>query len=60
MLLKYRISHLCIGSKTFVIDRNDELIEIVNKIIIFASSWLFILLYEWCTVTRTSHLYSQP
>ena len=32
----------------------DELIEIINKIIIVASSWLFILLYQWCTVAQTS------
>ena len=25
------------------------------KIIIVASSWLFILLYQWCTVTQTSN-----
>ena len=34
-----------------------EPIEIINKIIIVASSWLFILLYQWCTVTQTSNLY---
>jgi len=28
--------------------------EIINKIIFVASSWLFILLYQWCTVTQTS------
>ena len=33
-----------------------ELIEIINKIIIVASSWLFVLLYQWCTVTQTSPL----
>jgi len=34
-------------------------IEIINnKIIIVASSWLFILLYQWCTVTLTSDRYS--
>jgi len=26
--------------------KHVELIEIINKIIIFASSWLFILLYQ--------------
>ena len=33
-----------------------ELIEIINEIIIVASSWLFILLYQRCTVTQTSNL----
>ena len=32
------------------------LIVIIHKIIIVASSWLFLLLYQWCTVTRTSNL----
>ena len=27
------------------------------RIIIVASSWLFILLYQWCTVTQTSNTY---
>jgi len=31
------------------------MIEIVNKIIIVAFSWLFILLYQRCTVTQTSN-----
>jgi len=31
------------------------LIEIVNKIIIVPPSRLFILLYQWCTVTQTSN-----
>jgi len=35
--------------------KHVELIEIINKIIIVASSWRFILLYQWCTVTRTSY-----
>jgi len=26
------------------------------KFVIVASSWLFILLYQWCTVTQTSNL----
>ena len=30
--------------------KHVELIEVINKIIIVASSWLFILLYQWCTV----------
>jgi len=34
--------------------KHVELIEIIKKIIIFASSWLFILLYQRCTVTQTS------
>jgi len=33
-----------------------ELTEIINKIIVVASSWLFILLYQWCMVTQTSNL----
>jgi len=32
-----------------------ELTAIINKIIIVASSWLFILLYQWRTVTQTSY-----
>ena len=32
-----------------------ELIEIIDKIIIVASSWLFVILYQWCTVTQTSN-----
>ena len=35
--------------------KHVELIEIINKIIIVASSWLFILLYQGCTVTQTSN-----
>ena len=31
-----------------------ELIEIINKIIIVTSTWLFILLYQWCTVKLAS------
>ena len=34
--------------------QNVELIEIINKIIIVASSWLFVLLYQWRKVTQTS------
>jgi len=34
--------------------KHVELIEIVNKIIIVASSRLFMLLYQWRTVTETS------
>jgi len=30
--------------------------EITNKIIIVACSWLFMLLYQWCTVTQTLNL----
>jgi len=29
------------------------MIEITNKIIIVASSWLFVLLYQRCAVTQT-------
>ena len=32
-----------------------EQIEVINKIITVASSWLFILLHLWCTVTQTSN-----
>jgi len=35
--------------------KHVELIEIMNKIIILASSFLFILLYQPCTVTQTSN-----
>jgi len=35
--------------------KHVELIEIINKIIIVASSWLFMLLYQRCTVTQTSN-----
>ena len=31
-----------------------KLTEIINKIIIIAYSWLFILLHQGCTVTQTS------
>ena len=34
--------------------KHVELIEIINEIIIVASSWLFILLYQRCTVTLTT------
>jgi len=35
--------------------KHVELFEIINKIIItVASGWLFVLLYQWCTVTQTS------
>ena len=34
-----------------------ELNEIFNKIIIVASSWLFILLYQLCTVTQTPNAF---
>ena len=30
--------------------------RIHTKFVIFASSWLFIFLYQWCTVTQTSNL----
>jgi len=40
----------------FIVQKHVELIEIINKIIIVASSWLFILLYQWCTVTQRSKL----
>jgi len=35
--------------------KHVEVIEFINKIIIVASSWLFILLYQWCTVTQISN-----
>jgi len=35
--------------------KHVELIETVNKIIIVASSRLFILLYQRCTVTQTTN-----
>jgi len=35
--------------------KHVELIVIINKIIIVGSSWLFILLYQWCMVTQTSN-----
>jgi len=38
----------------FYCTKHVELIEIINKIIIVASSWQFILLYQWYTVTQTS------
>jgi len=34
--------------------KHVELIEIINKFIMVASSWLFILLYQWCPVIQTS------
>ena len=34
--------------------KHVELIEIVNQIIIVASIWLFMLLYQWCTVAQAS------
>ena len=30
-------------------------LKLLRKIIIVACSWLFILLYQWCTVTQTSN-----
>jgi len=36
-----------------------ELIEIINKTVTGVSSWLFILLYQRCTVTLTSY-FSPP
>ena len=38
--------------------KHVELIEIINnKIIIVVSSWLFILLYQWCVVTQASKFF---
>ena len=37
--------------------KHVKLMEIINKIVIVASIWLFILLYQWCTVTQISKLY---
>jgi hypothetical protein len=34
--------------------KHVELIEIINKITIVASNWLFISFYQWCAVTQTS------
>ena len=36
--------------------KHVELIEIINKFIIAASSWLFLLLYQLCTVRQTSNV----
>jgi len=38
--------------------KHVELIEIINKIITVASSWMFVLLYYRCTVTQTSNIKS--
>jgi len=37
-----------------IVSKHVKLIEIISKIIIFASSWLYILLYRWCTVAQIS------
>jgi len=53
ILLIISISSTCFGRNYH--PKHVELIDIINKIIIFASSWLFILLYQRCTVTQTSN-----
>ena len=53
---KYSLVLLMMGE---IIARNIfQLIEIIYKIVTVASSWLFILSYQWCTVTQTSELVS--
>ena len=37
--------------------KHVELIEVINKVIIVASSWLFILLYQWRTVKKNQILW---
>jgi len=49
ILLIVSISTTCFGWKYR--PKHVELIEVNDKIIIVASSWLFILLYQWCMVT---------
>jgi len=35
----------------------EIIVRNINKIIIVASSWLFVLLYQGCTVIQTSNYY---
>ena len=54
ILLIISISLTCLGRNYR--PKHVKLIEIINKIINIVSSWLFILLYQWRTVTQISNI----
>ena len=50
---RYKHSLVLLRMGEIIAPKHVELIETVNKIIIVASVWLFILLYQRCAVTQT-------